>query len=58
MGNYGQLLFYYEELKRSIQTVSKVPESKQMLLFTYVRLAHGFSDYKTRLKSVQVVITV
>ena len=25
-----------------------------MLLFTYVRLAHGFSDYKTRLKSVQV----
>ena len=24
-----------------------------MLLFTYVRLAHGFSDYKTRLKSVQ-----
>ena len=25
----------------------------QMLLFTYVRLAHGFSDYKTRLKSVQ-----
>ena len=38
--------------------VSKVPEGKQMLLFTYVRLAHGFSDYKTRLKSVQVVITV
>jgi len=30
-----------------------VPEEKQMLLFTYVRLAHGFSDYKTRLKSVQ-----
>ena len=29
-----------------------------MLLFTYVRLAHGFSDYKTRLKSVQVVIAV
>ena len=24
-----------------------------MLLFTYVRLAHGFSDYKTRLKCVQ-----
>jgi len=31
----------------------QVPEGKQMLLFTYVRLAHGFSDYKTRLKSVQ-----
>jgi len=30
-----------------------VPEEKQMLLFTYVRLAQGFSDYKTRLKSVQ-----
>ena len=30
-----------------------MPEEKQMLLFTYVRLAHGFSDYKTRLKSVQ-----
>ena len=27
-----------------------------MLLFTYVRLAHGFSDYKTRLKSVQVMV--
>ena len=27
-----------------------------MLLFTYVRLAHGFSDYKTRLKSVQVTL--
>ena len=32
-----------------------MPEEKQMLLFTYVRLAHGFSDYKTRLKSVQVL---
>jgi len=31
----------------------RVPEEKQMLLFTYVRLAHGFSCYTTRLKSVQ-----
>ena len=38
-----------EELLQSYD----VPEEKQMLLFTYVRLAHGFSDYKTRLKSVQ-----
>jgi E3 ubiquitin-protein ligase HUWE1 len=30
-----------------------VPEEKEMLLYTYVRLAHGFSDYTTRLKSVQ-----
>jgi len=30
-----------------------VPEEKEMLLYTYVRLAHGFSDYPTRLKSVQ-----
>jgi hypothetical protein len=30
-----------------------VPEEKEMLLYTYVRLAHGFSDYATRLKSVQ-----
>ena len=33
--------------------IHQVPEEKQMLLFTYVRLAHGFSDYRTRLKSVQ-----
>lgn len=36
----------------------QVPEEKQMLLFTYVRLAHGFSDYKTRLKSVQARLQV
>jgi E3 ubiquitin-protein ligase HUWE1 len=30
-----------------------VPDDKQMLLFTYVRLADGFSDYSRRLKSVQ-----
>ncbi len=29
-----------------------VPE-KEMMLYTYVRLAHGFPDYVTRLKSVQ-----
>ena len=37
----------------SVQSPSLRYMFLQMLLFTYVRLAHGFSDYKTRLKSVQ-----
>jgi E3 ubiquitin-protein ligase HUWE1 len=31
----------------------QVPEDKQMLLFTYLRLAASFSDYKKRLQCVQ-----
>ena len=41
------------EIMEELLAQYPVPEEKEMLLYTYVRLAHGFSDYTTRLKSVQ-----
>ena len=34
----------------------QVPEEKKMLLFTYLRLAASFSDYKKRLQCVQALL--
>lgn len=30
-----------------------IPKDKQTLLFTHIRLAHGFSNHKKRLQAVQ-----
>lgn len=30
-----------------------IPKDKQILLFTHIRLAHGFSNHKRRLQAVQ-----
>lgn len=32
---------------------SSCPPPQQMLLFTHIRLAHGFSNHKKRLQAVQ-----
>ena len=33
--------------------VYHVPQDKQMQLFTHIRLAHSFADYRRRLQCVQ-----
>ncbi|CAH1153351.1 unnamed protein product [Phaedon cochleariae] len=41
------------EIMKSLVTLYYVPPDKEMWLFTHVRLATHFADYKNRLKSVQ-----
>lgn len=41
------------EIMRGLIAVYNIPPEKEMLLFTHVRLAHSFSDYKSRLFCVQ-----
>lgn len=41
------------QIMEELVEAHSVPKSKQMLLFTHLRLAHSFSDYNKRLQSVQ-----
>nr|DBA13759.1 TPA: hypothetical protein GDO54_017098 [Pyxicephalus adspersus] len=41
------------EIMESITKLHSIPKHKQMLLFTHIRLAHGFSNPKKRLQAVQ-----
>uniref|UniRef100_S4RFL5 DUF908 domain-containing protein n=1 Tax=Petromyzon marinus TaxID=7757 RepID=S4RFL5_PETMA len=41
------------EIMESLTKMHGIPKDKQMLLFTHVRLAHGFSNHKKRLQAVQ-----
>lgn len=44
--------FFFSIIKELISTYN-VPKDKQMLLFTHLRLAHYFSNYRKRLQCVQ-----
>lgn len=37
----------------SLTVMYNIPKDKQTLLFTHIRLAHGFSNHKKRLQAVQ-----
>lgn len=41
------------QLMEELIEVYHVPPDKQMQLFTHIRLAHAFSDYRRRLQCVQ-----
>uniref|UniRef100_A0A803K5P8 E3 ubiquitin-protein ligase HUWE1 n=1 Tax=Xenopus tropicalis TaxID=8364 RepID=A0A803K5P8_XENTR len=41
------------EIMESLTKMYSIPKDKQMLLFTHIRLAHGFSNHKKRLQAVQ-----
>uniref|UniRef100_A0AAQ4S1K7 E3 ubiquitin-protein ligase HUWE1 n=1 Tax=Gasterosteus aculeatus aculeatus TaxID=481459 RepID=A0AAQ4S1K7_GASAC len=41
------------EIMESLTVMYNIPKDKQTLLFTHIRLAHGFSDHKKRLQAVQ-----
>lgn len=41
------------QLMEELVNTYNVPKSKQMLLFTHLRLAHSFSNYRKRLQCVQ-----
>uniref|UniRef100_A0A8C9VIV4 E3 ubiquitin-protein ligase HUWE1 n=1 Tax=Scleropages formosus TaxID=113540 RepID=A0A8C9VIV4_SCLFO len=41
------------EIMESLTIMHSIPKDKQMLLFTHIRLAHGFSNHKKRLQAVQ-----
>ncbi|XP_056665014.1 E3 ubiquitin-protein ligase HUWE1 isoform X24 [Monodelphis domestica] len=41
------------EIMESLTKMYNIPKDKQMLLFTHIRLAHGFSNHKKRLQAVQ-----
>uniref|UniRef100_A0A8C5R785 HECT-type E3 ubiquitin transferase n=1 Tax=Leptobrachium leishanense TaxID=445787 RepID=A0A8C5R785_9ANUR len=41
------------EIMESLTKLYSIPKDKQMLLFTHIRLAHGFSNHKKRLQAVQ-----
>ncbi|XP_072285907.1 E3 ubiquitin-protein ligase HUWE1 isoform X4 [Pyxicephalus adspersus] len=41
------------EIMESLTKLHNIPKDKQMLLFTHIRLAHGFSNHKRRLQAVQ-----
>ncbi|XP_069065433.1 E3 ubiquitin-protein ligase HUWE1 isoform X1 [Pleurodeles waltl] len=41
------------EIMESLTKMYNIPKDKQMLLFTHIRLAHGFSIHKKRLQAVQ-----
>lgn len=51
--NIDKMLQTPAEIMRGLMTVYNIPPEKEMLLFTHVRLAHSFSDYKNRLFCVQ-----
>lgn len=38
---------------QSLTVLYNIPKDKQTLLFTHIRLAHGFSNHKKRLQAVQ-----
>ncbi|XP_041093093.1 E3 ubiquitin-protein ligase HUWE1-like [Polyodon spathula] len=41
------------EIMESLTLMYSIPKEKQILLFTHIRLAHGFSNHKKRLQAVQ-----
>ncbi|MBN3316445.1 HUWE1 ligase, partial [Atractosteus spatula] len=41
------------EIMESLTMMYSIPKDKQILLFTHIRLAHGFSNHKKRLQAVQ-----
>ncbi|XP_056278229.1 E3 ubiquitin-protein ligase HUWE1 isoform X8 [Pseudoliparis swirei] len=41
------------EIMQSLTVLYNIPKDKQTLLFTHIRLAHGFSNHKKRLQAVQ-----
>uniref|UniRef100_A0A3Q3W3I7 E3 ubiquitin-protein ligase HUWE1 n=1 Tax=Mola mola TaxID=94237 RepID=A0A3Q3W3I7_MOLML len=41
------------EIMESLTMMYNIPKDKQTLLFTHIRLAHGFSNHKKRLQAVQ-----
>ncbi|RXM33250.1 E3 ubiquitin-protein ligase HUWE1, partial [Acipenser ruthenus] len=41
------------EIMESLTLMYSIPKDKQILLFTHIRLAHGFSNHKKRLQAVQ-----
>uniref|UniRef100_A0A665X4E5 E3 ubiquitin-protein ligase HUWE1 n=1 Tax=Echeneis naucrates TaxID=173247 RepID=A0A665X4E5_ECHNA len=41
------------EIMESLTAMYNIPKDKQTLLFTHIRLAHGFSNHKKRLQAVQ-----
>uniref|UniRef100_A0A4W4G0E8 E3 ubiquitin-protein ligase HUWE1 n=1 Tax=Electrophorus electricus TaxID=8005 RepID=A0A4W4G0E8_ELEEL len=41
------------EIMESLTVMYSIPKDKQTLLFTHIRLAHGFSNHKKRLQAVQ-----
>uniref|UniRef100_A0AAV2LYL5 E3 ubiquitin-protein ligase HUWE1 n=1 Tax=Knipowitschia caucasica TaxID=637954 RepID=A0AAV2LYL5_KNICA len=41
------------EIMESLTAMYSIPKDKQTLLFTHIRLAHGFSNHKKRLQAVQ-----
>uniref|UniRef100_A0A4W6F1Z1 HECT-type E3 ubiquitin transferase n=1 Tax=Lates calcarifer TaxID=8187 RepID=A0A4W6F1Z1_LATCA len=41
------------EIMESLTVLYNIPKDKQTLLFTHIRLAHGFSNHKKRLQAVQ-----
>ncbi|KAM5290404.1 E3 ubiquitin-protein ligase HUWE1 isoform 8-T11 [Glossophaga mutica] len=41
------------EIMESLTKMYSIPKDKQMLLFTHIRLAHGFSNHRKRLQAVQ-----
>nr|XP_055043826.1 E3 ubiquitin-protein ligase HUWE1 isoform X10 [Misgurnus anguillicaudatus] len=41
------------EIMESLTAMYSIPKDKQILLFTHIRLAHGFSNHKRRLQAVQ-----
>lgn len=41
------------EIMESLTVMYNIPKDKQTLLFTHIRLAHGFSNHKKRLQAVQ-----
>uniref|UniRef100_A0A8C4SA71 E3 ubiquitin-protein ligase HUWE1 n=1 Tax=Erpetoichthys calabaricus TaxID=27687 RepID=A0A8C4SA71_ERPCA len=41
------------EIMESLTLMYNIPKDKQILLFTHIRLAHGFSNHKKRLQAVQ-----
>lgn len=51
--NIDKMLQTPAEIMRGLMSVYNIPPEKEMLLFTHVRLAHCFSDYKNRLFCVQ-----
>ncbi|KAG5838248.1 hypothetical protein ANANG_G00221770 [Anguilla anguilla] len=41
------------EIMESLTNIYSIPKDKQTLLFTHIRLAHGFSTHRKRLQAVQ-----
>lgn len=51
--NIDKMLQTPGDIMRGLIAMYNIPPEKEMLLFTHVRLAHCFSDYRTRLHCVQ-----